>query len=103
MLKKLSRNEKPHFSWMNRPLTQKDFDFLDKSFKKRRRSPFSKIINRFNNKSTLDTKIPKFQFTNNLEQLSLQKETEKENYLSQKIKDIPPMINNSDNLYNYNN
>jgi hypothetical protein len=106
MLKKLSRSEKPHFSWINRPITQKDSDFLEKSFKKRRRSPFSKILNRFINKSTLEAKMPKLQFTNNLKLQSLEKEIEKEKEkeknLTQRKKDIPQMINNNDNLYNLN-
>ena len=106
LLKKMNKSEKPHFSWINRPLTQKDSDFLEKSYKKRRKSPFSKILYKYKNKSTLEAKMPKLQLTNNLKLQSLEKEKErekeKEKNLTQRMKDIPQIINNNNNLSNYN-
>ena len=105
LLKKIDRNVRPHFSWINRPLTGKDSDFLGKSYKKRRKSPFSKILNKFMNKSALDAKMPKLQLTNNLKLQSLEKgkeiemeiEKEKEKNLTQRMKDFPQMIINKRN------
>ena len=106
LLKKIDRNVRPHFSWINRPLTGKDSDFLGKSYKKRRKSPFSKILNKFMNKSALDAKMPKLQMTNNLKLQTLEKgkeieiEIEKEKNLTQRMKDFPQMIiNNRNSLY----
>jgi len=105
LLKKIDRNVRPHFSWINRPLTEKDSDFLGKSYKKRRKSPFSKILNKFMNKSAIEAKMPKLQLTNNLKLQSLEKgkeiemeiEKEKEKNLTQRMKDFPQMIINKRN------
>ena len=105
LLKKIDRNVRPHFSWINRPLTEKDSDFLGKSYIKRRKSPFSKILNKFMNKSTVEIKMPKLQLTNNLKlqslekgkEMEIEKEKEKEKNLTQRMKDFPQMINNNRN------
>ena len=97
LLKKYDKNENPIFSWIKRPLTQRDSDYLIKSFRKRKMSPFSKILNRIANKSTLEV-IPKFEFANNLKLQSL----EKEKCLTQRKKEIPQIINNNDLFDGYN-
>jgi len=99
LLKKISNNEKPHFSWIDRPLNLKDSDFLGKPFKKRRQSPFSRILNKIMNKSTLEAKLPKLQMTTNLKLKSLEKDIN----LTQRMKDVPTMFNNNNNSNNYNN
>ena len=122
LLKKFNLNERPHFSWINLPLYQKDSNSLSKSFKKRRQSPFTKILNKFMNKTYLEAKMPKMQLTSNLKLYSLEnikeketeteaeaekekdkdKEKDKEKSLTQRKKDIPQMINNN-NINNVNN
>ena len=101
LLKKISNNEKPHFSWIDRPLNLKDSDFLGKPFKKRRQSPFSRILNKIMNKSTLEAKLPKLQMTTNLKLKSFEKDIN----LTQRMKDVPKMFNNNNNnnSNNYNN